>query len=156
METIYLVGQISPKYEETYLWRKRVTEKVRGNFKIIDPCSNPFNKNGLKEKEYAINSKGREFGLDLLVPKDFTYVQRSTIGLVNMNHYDPAKPLLGSFFELAWYFTFPQKAVIAFAEDLNRYECQHPFVKCAVNTWCNTEEEAVALLYKYFISVEGC
>jgi len=156
METIYLVGQISPKFKETYLWRKRVTEKLMGRFNIINPCSNPFNKNALKEKEYAVSENGREYGIDLLVPKDFTYVQRSSIAIVNMNHYDLDKPLLGSFFELAWYYTFPEKTVIAFTKNLNDYQCQHPFVQKSVNTWCHDEEQACYLVEKYFTCVEGC
>jgi len=113
MESIYLVGQISPKYKETYLWRKRVTEKLMGRFNIIDPCSNPFNKNSLKEKEYAITKTNKEFGLDLIVPKDLTSVQKSSIAIVNMNHYDLSKPMIGSFFELSWLFMYPEKSVIA-------------------------------------------
>lgn len=155
-ETIYLVGQISPKFEETYLWRKRVTEKLSGGFNIIDPCSNPFNKNSLKEKQYAITKENREFGMDLLVPKDLSYVQRSNIAIVNLTQYDPSKPLLGSFFELAWYYMYPEKAVIAFAKNLTDYQCQHPFVRKAVNTWCHDEEQACYLVEKYFTQVDGC
>jgi hypothetical protein len=69
-----------------------------------------------------------------------------------MNQYDPEKPLLGSFFELAWYFANPEKAVIAFCDDLNSYLCQHPFVQQAVNVWCDNEDEAAYLLEKYFIN----
>jgi hypothetical protein len=156
METIYLVGQISPKFEVTYLWRKKVREILMGRFHIIDPCSNSFNKDSLKENEYAITKTNRVVGIDLLVPKDLTYVKRSDIAIVNMNQYDPDKPLLGSFFELAWYYMYPEKAVIAFADDLNDYKCQHPFVQQAVNTWCRDEDEACDLVLQYFIRVESC
>jgi len=63
--------------------------------------------------------------------------------------------LLGSFFELAWYFTMPEKTVIGFAEDLDSYLCQHPFVQQAVTTWCHDEYEAAAILNQYFTTVGG-
>jgi len=166
-ELVYLVGQISPKYEVTYQWRKNVIdyfiETVNGfqvtnaahQIDFINPCSNPFNKKVLEKAEYAVQKKKRSWGIDLLVPKDNSYVRRSSIGMVNMNQYDPDKPLLGSFFELAWYFMHPEKAVIAFADDRNSYLCQHPFVQQTVNVWCNDEYEACQLLEKYFIDVES-
>jgi len=156
METIYLVGQISPKFEETYLWRKKVTEELKGKFNIIDPCSNNFNSKLLEDKKYAVNGNSREFGIDVLVPKDLTSVLRSDIAIVNLNQYDPSKPLLGSFFELAWYYMYPEKTVIGFAKDLNDYKCQHPFVQQAVNAWCHDEEQVCYLVEKYFTSMDDC
>ncbi len=81
---------------------------------------------------------------------------RSSLAIVNMNQYDLDKPLLGSFFELAWYFLHPEKAVIAFADDLNDYQCQHPFVQQSVNSWARDVDEACYLVEKYFTCVEGC
>jgi nucleoside 2-deoxyribosyltransferase len=156
-QTIYLVGQISPKYEITYSWRKFVREyfKHDENKYIIDPCANPFNKKGLEKKEYAVQREKRATGIDVLPAKDLTFVKRSDIAIVNMNQYDMSKPLLGSYFELAWYFMYPEKAVIAFADDLDDYQCKHPFVQQAVTVWCNNAEEACELVSEYFTSQEG-
>jgi hypothetical protein len=155
MQTIYLVGQISPKDPESYMWRSDVKEHFKENDQIyiIDPCSNPFNQKTLAKQKYAVTKEKRSFGIDLLVPKDRSFVARSDIGLVNMNHFDPEKCLLGSFFELAWYYDSPEKAVIAWADDLNSYQCQHPFVQMSVTTWCRDVAEACYLVEKYFISV---
>lgn len=150
METIYLVGQISPKFDETYLWRKRVTEKLRGNFNIIDPCSNNFNSKLLEDKSYAINGSSREFGIDVLVPKDLTFVLKADIAIVNLNQYDPKKELLGSYFEMAWLYLHPEKTVIAFADNLDSYNCKHPFVYRTVNTWCKNIDEVCYIIEKYF------
>ena len=154
METIYLVGQISPKFPITYDWRNKIETHFAENDEVdfINPCSNPFNKKGLEKKKYAVTKEKRSFGIDLLPSKDYTFVRRSNGAIVNMNQYDPSKPLLGSFFELAWYFTQPEKSVIAFADDLNDYQCQHPFVQQAVTAWCRDAEEASYLLEKYFTS----
>lgn len=157
MQTIYLVGQISPKYEITYLWRKSAREYFEHDEDkfIIDPCANPFNKKGLEEKKYAVQGSKSVFGIDLLPSKDLTYVKRSNIAIVNMNQYDTDKPLLGSYFELAWYFMHPEKSVIAFADDLDDYQCMHPFVQQAVTVWCNNAEEACDLVSEYFTNQEG-
>ena len=154
MQTFYLVGQISPKFPITYGWRQLIEKHFVDNPEIdfINPCRNPFNKKGLEKKKYAVTKEKRSFGIDLLPSKDYTFVRRSNGAIVNMNQYDPSKPLLGSFFELAWYFVQPEKSVIAFADDLNDYQCQHPFVQQAVTTWCKDAEEASYLLEKYFTS----
>ena len=157
MQTIYLVGQISPKYEITYLWRKYVRDyfKYDEDKFIIDPCANPFNRKGLQSKEYAVQREKSTVGIELLPSKDLTYVKTSNIALVNMNQYDMDKPLLGSYFELAWYYMHPEKSVIAFADDLDDYQCKHPFVQQAVTVWCNNSEEACDLVAEYFTSQEG-
>ncbi len=153
----YLVGQISPKFKVTYDWRKYVIEVMRefdSQVGFIDPCANSFNKKLVEDGEYAIKValKERSSGIDILPHKDYTFVLESDIAIVNMNQYDPDKPLLGSFFELAWYFAHPEKTVIAFADDLDSYLCKHPFVQEAVSVWCNDVKEAVFLLHKYFVT----
>ena len=152
MNTIYLVGQISARYPESYLWRKRFTENFeeRENIRVIDPCQTEMNDKLLKTGEYAVTPEGNLDGLNLLVPKDYNYVLESTIGVVNMNQYDPGKPLLGSYFELAWYYANPQKAVIGFADDLNSYICKHPFVQATVHAWCENEQQVYDYIDYYF------
>ena len=152
MNAIYLVGQISPKFPETYKWREYVEEYFSSyeEFEIINPCKNNFNKELLEKNSYAITGKNRARGLDLLVPKDYQFVQRSNIAIVNMNHYDLNKPMIGSFYELAWYYLKPSKAVIAFADDFNSYTCQHPFVKQSVTTWCDNVIDACEITKYYF------
>ena len=156
MELIYLVGQISPKFEVTYKWRKNLENLYvgRSDIKFINPCANPFNEKVLEKKEYAVTRDYRVDAIDVLPAKDYTFCKRSSMAIVNMNHYDKDKPMLGSFFELGWYFTMPEKTVIGFAEDLNDYQVQHPFVQQAVTTWCRNEYEAAAILEKYFTTVE--
>jgi len=154
MQEFYLVGQISPKFQVTYEWRKLIERHFyeSDDISFINPCRNPFNQKVLKKKEYAVTKEKRSFGIDLLPSKDKTFVMRSNGAIVNMNQYDPDKPLIGSFFELAWYFDYPEKSVIAFADDLDDYQCQHPFVQKAVTTWCKDADEACYLLEKYFTS----
>lgn len=151
----YLVGQISPKFKITYDWREYVVKQMAGyedQIGLINPCANAFNKKLVQDGEYAVTLKTRSTGIDILPHKDYTFVLESDIAIVNMTQYDPDKPLLGSFFELAWYFAHPEKTVIAFADNLDDYLCQHPFVQEAVSVWCDSVEEAVFMLQKYFIN----
>lgn len=149
-ELIYLVGQISPKFEESYQWRKNVEDEFaeRDDIQIINPCANPFNDNLLKKQKYDIRSD-----MGVLPPKDLTYILRSTIAIVNLNQYDKDKELLGSYFEMGWLYTHPEKTVIAFADDLNSYVCRHPFVSQTVHAWCNNEYAACDIINEYFSNV---
>lgn len=155
-ESVYLVGQISPKHLVTYEWRERVEEILCPfpEIEVINPCANGFNEKMLKKKEYAITKEKRVNGVDVIVPKDRMFVNRSSICMANMNQYDPLKPLIGSFYEMAWYYDAPEKAVIGFADDLENYTCQHPFVKKTVTTWCNNYEEACEIIIRYFLEGE--
>lgn len=157
-DKIYLIGQISVNEPETYEWRKRIKQHFMDDrqFYFIDPCNNEFNKEVAQQygdgsdpdrtKVYTTN------GIGLLVPKDKMYVMKSTIAIANMNHYDPAKPMVGTMFELAWYHDNNHKAVIGIYDGdwtKDKY-CNHPFVKSVINCWTKNTEEAAYVLEKYF------
>lgn len=80
------------------------------------------------------------------------YVMKSTGAIANMNHYDEEKKIVGTFFELAWYYNNNHKAVIdIFDGDPTKDQvCNHPFVKSVINCWVKNEEEACCTLEKYF------
>lgn len=151
-EIIYLVGQISANVKETYTWRQGVVDFFRNeNFEIINPCGNNFNKS-IAKINMDINNVYSSGGINIIPHKDYTYVKRSTMAFANLNIYDKEKPILGSFFELAWYYTMPEKTVIGiFDGDPNEaIQCKHPFVQEAVTTWVKTPEEACYLTLHYF------
>lgn len=157
-DKIYMIGQISTSYPETYAWRKRVKERFMDDrqFYFIDPCNNEFNKE--VAVQYGDNSDPDRTkvyttgGINLLVPKDKMYVMKSTGAFANMNHYDTEKPMIGTMFELAWYHDNNHKAVIGIfdGDPCKDVHCNHPFVKSVINTWVKTEEEAGDVLLKYF------
>ncbi len=157
-ELVYLIGQISARKPETHKWRERILTRYSGDPRVdfIDPCSNSFNQEIMKmDKEkvsYTEMFKNIK-GTQLLVPKDKSYVTRSTMAIANMNTYDSKKPIIGTFFELAWYIEYPEKTVIGIyggdrEKDLN---CNHPFVKEAVNLWVKDDAEACAVLDHYYL-----
>lgn len=162
-ERIYLIGQISPDKEITYKWRKEVKEfftpenPLNINFEIIDPCDNEWNRavtnfNGEKGKDPQRLKLYKLLGTSLIVPKDYGYVLRSTGCIANLNHYDVNKPIIGTLFELAWYYQNPEKCVIGVfdGEWENDVCCNHPFVRETVDVWCNNYLDAAVLLRDYY------
>ena len=148
MITIYLVGQISKEAPETYTWRENVERyfSIKNmDIKIINPCNTNFNRAIFADEKSPYCYEG----VDILPSKDFNHVKESDIGIANLNIYDPDKPIVGSCFELAWYYTFPGKTVIGICNQDNRM-IQSPFIKQAVNTWVKTEEEACDYVDFYF------
>jgi len=158
-EIIYLIGQISVDKKSSYEWRKNIRRcfATKPDWTIIDPCNNGFN------QAVIANAGGdpkrlkvyKTTGVELLVPKDKSYVERSTMGICNMNHYDKKKPVIGTMFELAWYYENPEKTVIGIfdgnpEEDVN---CNHPFVKASVDVWVKDEWAAAELAMHFYQDV---
>ena len=156
MYTLYLVGQITAD-PITYTWREAVDEYFQYNdcVEIINPCNCSFNRSALKNNDG--DSSGfsktafKENGIVLLPHRDREYVRRSNVAFVNMNMYTPEKPILGSFFELAWYFDAPEKMVIGIFEgDYTKdFQCKHPFVDETIQTWVTSPLEACQLLERF-------
>ena len=127
---------------------------TNNNFEIIDPCNNGFNQaiiantGGDPERLKIYKTKGTE----LLVPKDRSYVARSTMVFANMNTYDKKKPIIGTCFELAWYYDKSEKTVIGIfdgdpREDIIR---NHLFVRGAIDIWVKDEFTACKIAQHYY------
>jgi hypothetical protein len=162
-ERIYLIGQISPDKEITYRWRQEVKEffnpsdPLNVNFEMIDPCDNEWNKNSAsfnneRNEPNKVMNVYNSLGAGLIVPKDHSYVLRSTGCIANMNQYDLNKPIIGTLFELAWYYQNPEKCVIGvFSGDWTKDKhCNHPFVRETVDVWCEDHIVASKLLRDFY------
>lgn len=160
-ESIYMIGQISPDDEETYQWRERVRDffKDDSRIRLIDPCNNGFNQKVLKDNKEDPQRLRiyKTKGTNLLVPKDYSYVRRSTMGLANLNHYDPRKPIIGTCFELAWYYANPEKTVIGIFDGNPKKDihCNHPFVRETVDIWVKNDFEACRLIEHFYLDPDG-
>jgi len=156
MYTVYLVGQITAD-SVTYNWRKEVEDYFECNeyVKIINPCNSLFNQKALENDDSEENGYSkksyRERGILLLPHKDREYVKKSNVALVNMNMFSPEKPIIGSFFELAWYFDAPEKMVIGIfdGDHTKDFQCQHPFVRSTVHVWVKDTSKACKLLERF-------
>jgi hypothetical protein len=94
----------------------------------------------------------KTLGIQLIVPKDKSYVMRSTIGMADMTQYDPDKPLIGTMFELAWYHNYPEKTVIGIydGDPMDSIWSGHPFVQDTVKVWVRNHHEACETVRTYF------
>ena len=161
--TAYLVGQISMN-NETYEWRKRVRDyfnelKFRGQLEsndiyIIDPTASEFNKGYAQtgcDENHCDKEQKPYAGIDLLPAKDYRYVIDANIIIANLNHYTPERPIIGSYFELAWAYANPGKMIIGIydGDPEQDFHCRHPFVWKTIQTWVKTENEACDLIYAY-------
>jgi hypothetical protein len=156
MYTVYLVGQITAD-PLTYEWRKEVEDyfEINKHVKIINPCNSVFNQKALDNDDTEENGYSkksfRERGIALLPHKDREYVRKSNIAFVNLNMYSPEKPVIGSFFELAWYFDAPEKMVIGIfdGDPTKDFQCHHPFVKSTIHVWVKDTVKACKLLERF-------
>ena len=158
---IYLVGQISSN-PQSYEWRKRLYEYLinmenyaKDYITLLDPCKNSMNLNLIKQNkndEKSFTDRANDYNsMNILAALDAGYVKESTICFANMNHFTPSRPIIGSFFELAFYYhNYPDKPVIGIFEGdpTKDYQCNHPFVQAAIDVWVKNENEAMDLIIK--------
>ena len=155
---VYLVGQITPE-RETYAWRERISARLSeyDNVTILNPCDCLFSKRAFKdanEKGLQIRDVAYTRNVAKAIPRrDKSFVYQSDFIVANLNVYTPEKPILGSFFELAWAFEDPNKTVIGIfdSEPMMDIHCSHPFVQEAVNVWVKNEEEAAEIIEELIV-----
>jgi len=131
---------------------ERVPLDDSGYVMVVDPVWNERN------VSHFIKHGKKESNIEIVPIQDAGYIKESNMCIINLNHYTPERPIIGSFFELSLYcFKYPDKPVIAiFDGDIsNDYICSYPFVDHAVHTWVENEIEAIELIKdSYFIEVE--
>jgi len=150
MYTIYLVGMICAN-EETANWRERVRKRLNkydyAGIQVIDPFNTEMGIHLLRktkgnEKEftkYAVATNA-----PLILPKDRNFVRLADFIFADLNIYSDEKPIIGSYFELAWAYDQPYTSVIGiYNGDPNQaFHCKHPMVAGAVDLWVKNDEEA--------------
>lgn len=157
----YLMGQIT-KDRITYQWRadlrhyvETLEPEIRECIDLIDPCGNPFSMRMLEEvhgikSEIPFSENVVSNGQSFLFPAiDKAYVKKSSnCGIVNLNHYTPTTPFIGSIFEIAWYHDCSEKPLVGVFEGdpTKDYLCSHPFVTDTIHYWTQTPREALDLL----------
>lgn len=156
-EVVYLAGQISVCNKATYEWRRNINSffSNNDNIEIIDPCSNQFNKELLHENKDKDNldwsSVLNKVNNNILVPKDKSYVNRASVVIANLIHYDPNKPIIGTLFELAWCNYLNDKTVIGIKLEKDCILYTHPFINSTITTWVTNEYDACKLISYYFV-----
>jgi nucleoside 2-deoxyribosyltransferase len=151
---VYLVGQISSDIQ-TFAWREEVETWLGSEkFKILNPCASQYAQRLLSQNSNIEEYKKKVYSnkeVPIIPHRDYNMVLLSDIGIANMNIITPEKPMIGSFFELAWYFLHPEKTVIGIAADRQKeFHCHHPFVTEAIKVWVKDNKEAVEVIKDMF------
>lgn len=149
--TIYLVGQISERKQETVTWRR-----IFINYFIPLKPKEKYNYYGWDDYNSLciIDPTGGEWETDknpLYPILDRNYVEEANIIVYNSIQYDPEKPLIGSMFELAWAKEDPTKVVVGISDNKDNNYYIHPFIKSTVHKWFETEVSAAEYIQKYVI-----
>jgi|WetSurSiteA1Bulk_404760.scaffolds.fasta_scaffold01663_2 hypothetical protein len=152
---VYLVGQISSDVR-TFSWREEIETWLGGNekFKILNPCAFNYAQRLLTQNTNIEDYKKNVYSskqVSIIPHRDYDMVLLSHIGIANMDIITPEKPMVGSFFELAWYFEHPEKTVIGISKDREKFfHCQSPFVTETIKVWVKDNLEAVAVIKDMF------
>ena len=149
MKRVYLVGTISEDIK-TRTWRKEATKLLKDKFEIDDPSSSIFDKGLLKEANGDYEKMQKLIGerqSEILLPKSFQSVMNADIILVNLSMKSENRPMVGTFFELAWAYQ-NNKTIIAIRG--TSYYSFHPMVLGCVHAWSNNVQEATDIIREFF------
>lgn len=167
--TIYLAGQVTVSAINSFNWRDTVQNyfKYQREFEFVDPTKDLYNRTlfeNLKSKSNSVQMKSfnqrilerigsfQVKGLGILPQRDRQRVAQSQICVVNLHRFDPDIPLVGTFFELAWFFETPEKPVIGiFDGNIDQdIVADHPFVKKVVTEYVTGPLEACELIERFY------
>lgn len=157
MNQFYLVGQITAN-PETRRWREYLCNRFADyddQILLIDPCDHIFTTKTLSEAKDGNFRTSTSFNATsaVLPVRDAQYVMKSTGCIANLNWYSPETPLLGTFFELAWYKMQPWKTVIGIysGDPKQDYICGHPFIQSTVHVWVYNEVQVGDIIEELFL-----
>jgi len=150
---IYLAGNINED-PRTYEWREYFEELMGNEDKVVvvNPCANKFNqsikgagKNGL---EFTREAKKRS--QKILRAKDYQLVKMCSVIVVNLELWNPEKPMIGTVQELTWARDIFYLPVIAIAGVENIYTT-HPWIDECCSAKVDTVKEAVDMVRTFFL-----
>lgn len=146
---VYLAGTINTEDDYFQRWRREAAAKLK-NVGIM-PLS------PLAQKEVATSTDG---GITSNIPsedilmRDYTMVRSAHLILANLKLVGDSgipikKPLIGTFFEMAWAWE-DKKPIIAVAEPENYLFQKHPFLAGTITHCFPTLDEAINNIISYW------
>lgn len=146
---VYLAGTITT--EDAYFneWRVQASEYLRAN--NIIPLSPMAKKEINSSKDGGITSNIQNSAIFM---RDHAMVKSAHVILVNLklkghSGVPVKKPLIGSFFEMAWAWQY-QKPIIGVVEEDNYLFNNHPFITQTLTQKFTTLEEALESVATYW------
>ena len=143
---VYLAGLISTDHPQSLEWRDDAAFKLDAGWGI-DSLSPLRGEQMSTSKDGGLTTSGQ--GAKSMMLRDYADIQQADIVLVNLNTWGSPRPLVGTIMELAWAWEhrMPVVAVCAKDDTLMR---NHPFVQECVVQYCETMEEAIEFIGRYY------
>ena len=149
---IYLAGSISSD-PKTYTWRRIFMDLMQHDgVVILDPCDTQFNRKLLEGEGWNLETIVDMPGRNLLKPKDFKMIDKSSIMVWNVDYFTEDKPMIGSVIEFEWavkWFGIPV-IIICSEPDTNPYAL-HPWIRQYAGAIVPTIEDAIYLIREFFL-----
>jgi len=147
---VYLAGLISTDHPESLSWRDDAayhlgTWSVPGS--IIETLSPVRGKDMTKSKDGGISTPAHNSKSIIL--RDYNDIKRADVMLANLNLWGSTRPLVGTLMELAWAWEL-KMPVIAVCDKGDRLMRDHPFIRECVSHYCETMEEALEFIRRYY------
>lgn len=154
---IYLAGYIAGSViDECTSWRKKIREHYDtwpgGRYPIS--CMDPLN--GERFSEISSDGNKGVIPSHAIVHKDYRCVELADLVIANLNTFGQDRPMIGTFFELAW--AYDKRKPIVLITDNESY-INHPFLAYAAS-WIVSdvdtllERKIINQFYKSFNSAE--
>jgi len=143
---VYLAGLISTDHPQSLEWRGDASFKLGYTWKM--KCLSPLRgKDMTKSEDGGISTPDQ--GSKSIIIRDYNDIRRADVMLVNFNLWGSARPLVGTLMELAWAWEMKMPVVAACDKD-DRLMRDHPFIKECVSHYCETMEEAIEFVGRYY------
>lgn len=149
MKTVYLAGQITTNNPASLEWREEAEAALRGQAHVVSPLRG---KESLRAEspDGGITSSRTDSSSKAVILRDFHDVESADVILADLTQYDPTRPLVGTYMELAWAWYLKKPVVVIAAED-DYLARKHPFIVESVAAYFPTLDEAVACLRRYWL-----
>jgi len=144
---VYLAGLISTEFPESLEWRKRLAPILEeSGFEVRTPL---FGKQNLKSDSPDGGITSGSATAKSICLRDRRDVRECDIMLTHLETFGSPRPLIGTIAELAWCWDQRTPVVAICAVD-NYLMRKHPFVSEFISHYCETEDEAVDFLRRYY------
>ena len=146
---VYLAGLISTDHPESIKWREDACYLLGRDVPGAAARSPVRGKDLHTSKDGGITVAHTEGTSKDIITRDYNDIKLSTVMLVNLNTWGSTRPLVGTLMELAWAWQM-QMPVVAFCPADNTLMRTHPFIKECVSHYCETMEEAIEFIGRYY------
>ena len=143
---VYLAGLISTNHPQSLEWRDDAAFKLDSGWGI-DSLSPLRGKDMTTSKDGGLTCA--EQSSKSIILRDYNDIVQADVMLANLNLWGSTRPLTGTIMELAWAWQMKMPVVAVCAKD-DALMRQHPFINECVSHYCETMEEAIEFIGRYY------